>query len=308
MSSETGISVVIPTFNNVATLGDAVQSVLGQDWPRIELIVVDDGSTDDTPRFLEELVRHEPLRVRTLSQSNGGAGSARNAGIDAATHDLVAFLDADDVWLPRKLRAQMAEFARSPETAVCFTGYSRTGVGPPRDVVMRSWDPSTLGVLDALLEGCCVTPPTVLARRDALIKVGLFDTELRCCEDHDLWFRLAVAGRRFSYLPAPYAHVRARRSSLSADESEVARCSDLVYERLFASGDLPEEIQVRSQFYLARCYLNSACRHLDQGDGPASLRSLWKATTTRPRSVRPGWLRIASTAAARSLRSQPGVA
>jgi hypothetical protein len=161
-------------------------------------------------------------------------------------------------------------------------------------------------VLEALLVGCCVSTSTVVAPREVLLKAGLFDVGLQCCEDHDLWLKLAIAGNHFAYIEAALTEVRRRPDSLSADESIVARCSDRVYERLFSSGALPPSFQTRERFYLARCYLSSACRHLAQRDGSAALRSLAKASATRPASIRVGWLGMAVKAARVSRRSRPG--
>ena len=299
-----GVSIVIPTFNRANTLPDAISSVLEQDWPAIEIVVVDDGSTDETAHLLQAFATRNPDIVRVISQTNHGVSFARNAGIQAAKYDFIAFLDSDDIWLPTKLRTQMAQFRRFPDLVLTFTGYTLDGPGGGQVVSLENWRPDQVAILEALLTGCCITTSTVVARRDALVSAGLFDGTLRCCEDHDLWLRMALGDGRIGYLPATNTRMRTQQISLSSNQSDVARSTELVFERLFASGTLPTPIQARSSFYLSRCYLNSACRHLEQGNGRASIESLWRASKIRPVSVRPGWVRIAASAVATAVRKR----
>jgi glycosyltransferase involved in cell wall biosynthesis len=301
------VTVVIPAFNSAGTLADAVRSALDQDWPSLEVIVIDDGSTDGTDVLCEQLAADAGGRVRVLGQPNAGAGAARNTGIRAASHDYVAFLDADDAWVPTKLRQQMERLMRAPAGSVSFSAYTVERGGAAATVTLAAWDHDNRNaMLEKLLEGCCVATPTVVTSRAALLSAGGFDPQLRCCEDHDLWLRLLLNGCPFLYTAEPLTRVRMRHDSLSADEAEVARCADLMYQRLFSSGRLPADVQGRERFYMARCYLNSACRYLLSGDERSSLRSLGQALRTRPAAFRPGWLWIAIKAAFRSQRRREG--
>ena len=115
------VSVVIPAFNGERFIGPTIESALAQTYSSVEIIVVDDGSTDAT----QEAVRRFGDRVRYLRQSNQGGAAARNQGISAARGDWVAFLDQDDLWLPQKLERQAAVFLAEPSTVVCFTRWSR---------------------------------------------------------------------------------------------------------------------------------------------------------------------------------------
>ena len=118
------ISVVIPAYNAASTLSKAIESVLNQDIQGnpLELIIVDDGSTDRTSEIAAHYVRTHPDRIRLIAQKNRGPAAARNAGIAAAAGELIAFLDADDQWLPGKLAAQLSVFMQLPEIAlVCTT-------------------------------------------------------------------------------------------------------------------------------------------------------------------------------------------
>jgi glycosyltransferase involved in cell wall biosynthesis len=181
-----GVSVVIPTCNRAWCLGEALDSVLAQDFRDFELIVVDDGSTDGTAGLLAGYGD----RIRVVSQENRGVSAARNAGIAAARGGLIAFLDSDDLWLPGKLAAQVAFFAAHPAALICQTEelWVRNGrrVNPGRRHRKRGgliFEPS--------LELCLVSPSAVMARRELFAAVGLFDEALAACEDYDLWLRVA---------------------------------------------------------------------------------------------------------------------
>lgn len=180
------ISVILPTFNRAWTVAGAVASVLDQTWTDFELIVVDDGSTDDTAAVLAPYAD----RLRLLHQSNGGVSAARNAGIDAARGRLIAFLDSDDRWMPKKLAVQKAFFDAHPEAKICQTEevWIRNGVrvNPGKRHRKPSGD-----IFIPSLALCLVSPSAVMMRRELFDDVGRFDETLPACEDYDLWLRVA---------------------------------------------------------------------------------------------------------------------
>ena len=181
------LSVIIPCYNHAAGLPAAIESVRVQGWPGVEIIVVDDGSTDDTQRLLREMSGSD---LRTLQQHNQGPAAARNAGVRAARGDWVAFLDADDYWLPGKLAAQFEMLARHREARFSYGGVRlRASDGSERE---NGCDFGDRPLLLVLLEGCHVFTPTIIVRRDSLEETGLFHTGLRTGEDWDLWLRLAA--------------------------------------------------------------------------------------------------------------------
>ena len=183
------VSVVIPTYNRARCLAEAVDSVLAQEEAEVELIVVDDGSTDGTAHMLAGYGE----AIRVLRQENRGVSAARNAGIAAAQAELLAFLDSDDVWLPGKLRAQVDFFAARPEALICQTEelWVKNGrrVNPGRRHRKRGGM-----IFEASLELCLVSPSAVMIRRELFERVGRFDEGLPACEDYDLWLRVS---RRF---------------------------------------------------------------------------------------------------------------
>jgi len=180
------VSVIIPTHNRAWSLARAVDSVLAQDHADFELIVVDDGSTDQTP----ELLSGYGDRLTVIRQPNRGVSAARNAGIGLAKGELIAFLDSDDQWLVPKLTAQVAFFRDNPEAMICQTQevWIRNGVrvNPGRRHAKRGGD-----IFIPSLDLCLVSPSAVMMRRGLFEAVGLFDTSLPVCEDYDLWLRVS---------------------------------------------------------------------------------------------------------------------
>jgi glycosyltransferase involved in cell wall biosynthesis len=184
------VSVVIPTYNSAAYLPAAVDSALNQTVPPSEVVVVDDGSTDETA----EVLKPYRARVRYILQENKGPAAARNRGIEAANGDLVAFLDADDLWFPRKLEVQLEELTRNPALGLVHSDFLLL------DTETGTESPSRHNAGDFVGEcylkffarnGVQIT--TAVARKECLTKVGGFDERIRrpSAEDYDLAFRFA---------------------------------------------------------------------------------------------------------------------
>jgi len=180
------VSVIIPTCNRARWVAAAVESVLNQDFEDFELLVIDDGSTDDTLQRLKGYGN----RLRIICQPNRGVSAARNRGIRASTAPLIAFLDSDDLWLPGKLARQVAFFEQNPDCRICQTEeiWERNG----RRVNPRRRHAKTAGMIfERSLELCLVSPSAVMLRRTLLDAVGMFDEHLPACEDYDLWLRVS---------------------------------------------------------------------------------------------------------------------
>ncbi|RLC02539.1 MAG: glycosyltransferase family 2 protein [Deltaproteobacteria bacterium] len=180
------VSVIIPTFNRGWILKEAVDSVLGQDFWDFELIVVDDGSTDNTPDILGPYQKN----IISVRQNNKGVSAARNRGIDLASGALITFLDSDDLWLPKKLSAQVEFFHSNPDALICQTEEiwirNCVRVNPKK----KHRKPSGM-IFSPSLSLCLVSPSAVMIRRSLLESVGLFDEGLPACEDYDLWLRIS---------------------------------------------------------------------------------------------------------------------
>ncbi|PID40202.1 MAG: glycosyl transferase [Proteobacteria bacterium] len=179
------VSVILPTYNRDWSLGEAIASVLAQNYPRIELIVVDDGSTDGTP----DLLAAYGDRLRRIRQENRGVSAARNTGIRHSTGDLIALLDSDDTWLPDKLSAQVAYLNAYPTALICQTEeiWIRNGVRVNPGKRHRK---EAGMIFERSLALCLISPSAVMLRRSLLDEVGLFDESLPACEDYDLWLRI----------------------------------------------------------------------------------------------------------------------
>jgi glycosyltransferase involved in cell wall biosynthesis len=181
------VSVVIPTHNRRQLISRAIDSVRAQTRQADALIVVDDGSTDDTARFVAETYPD----VRVLRQENRGVSAARNAGIRAAEGELIALLDSDDEWLEGKLERQLQAMEASPGALLCHTNeiWIRNGrrVNP-----MKKHQKFGGRIFEKALPLCVISPSSVLVDRRLFDEVGLFDESLPACEDYDLWLRVCA--------------------------------------------------------------------------------------------------------------------
>jgi GT2 family glycosyltransferase len=179
-------SVVIPTYNSAGKVVRAVQSVLEQTLNDYELVVVDDGSSDDTAERLQPWMD----RIQYVHQANAGVAAARNHGIEMASGCYVAFLDADDWWYERKL-ARVAEAAAVlPEVGLFYSPVDFVTAGGERLWTYRSEDHGVHNYPALLMTDFVMTSSTVV-RRDVFDQVGTFDTSLASCEDWDMWIRIA---------------------------------------------------------------------------------------------------------------------
>ncbi len=179
------ISVIIPTHDRCDVLPRAIESVLAQTTPATEIVVVDDGSTDET------LARIAEYPVRVITQANAGVSAARNRGIEASTGDYIALLDSDDAWMPEKLARQMAAFADQPDSRLCHTDeiWIRNG---RRVNEMKKHAKGGGWLFERCVALCCISPSASVIRRDLFDVYGLFDESLPACEDYDLWLRVTA--------------------------------------------------------------------------------------------------------------------
>ena len=180
------VSVIIPTYNRWPMLGQAIESVLKQSYQGFELIVVDDGSDDQTA---VELMRYGS-EIRLISQARRGVAAARNFGVRSSRGAYLAFLDSDDLWKPKKLEIQVA-FMAAHEIQICQTEevWIRRGVrvNPKKRHRKPSGD-----IFRSSLDLCLVSPSAVMMTRELFERVGGFDEALTVCEDYDLWLRVAL--------------------------------------------------------------------------------------------------------------------
>ncbi len=180
------VSVIIPTYNRGWILKETIDSVLAQDFTDFELIVVDDGSTDNTQGILDSYKED----IIVLQQQNKGVSSARNRGIVSASGQFIAFLDSDDLWLPKKLSTQVDFFNTNPDALICQTEEkwirNSIRVNPKKRHKKLSGD-----IFEPSLYLCLVSPSAVMMKRSLFEKTGMFDESLPACEDYDMWLRIS---------------------------------------------------------------------------------------------------------------------
>lgn len=181
------VSVIIPTFNRARFVGRAIDSVLSQTFQDFELIVVDDGSTDGTA----ELLSKNYPNIRIFLQPNRGVASARNLGIRNASGELIAFLDSDDEWLPRKLEKQVSLYDSHEPFFICHSDeiWIRNGCELKQQAKHKKQGGR---FFERALERCLISPSSVIISRALLDKVGLFDESLLAAEDYDMWLRITA--------------------------------------------------------------------------------------------------------------------
>lgn len=302
------IAVIIPVYR-AQYLAECVASVVAQTRQADDIIVVDDGSPDG--EVIERAVRPFGDRVTLLRQENLGAGAARNRGILATDADLLAFLDADDVWAPPFLEKQVPRLLASPRLTLVYANAQLIGDGPLRGQLFMDTAPSCGEVtVEALLsQRCTVITSSVVARRQAIVDVGLFDETLRRGQDFDLWIRLAAAGARFAYTTEPLLHRRIHANNLSGDRIAELQRAASVLTKLSATIALnPAESRVlagRVRALEAEIDVERGKQSLTSGDIPrarehfrraARARAGWKprlvslALRLAPQLTRQAWL------------------
>jgi len=275
------ISVIIPAYNASRTVGAAVDSVLAQTFPDFEVLVIDDGSQDDTAEVVR--ARDDP-RVQCVRTQNGGVSVARNRALEHAAGPYVAFLDADDAWLPTKLERQHAAMTEKPGVGVCFS--SAQLVDDDLRPVGIDWAVARADYTEAiLLEGNVVRAggTSVLARTSMVHEAGGFDPRLSQCADWDLWLRMSLFT---SFLPLhePLVEYRIVGGTMSSDPELLERDTFTMLDKFFASSASPAYNHLRKRAYANRSMV-CAGTYLHAGRLRDSMRCVVAALRSDPRTV-----------------------
>jgi glycosyltransferase involved in cell wall biosynthesis len=240
------VSVVIPTYNYGKFIAEAIEGVFAQSLTASEIVVIDDGSTDET----ETVLRKFGDRVRYIKQSNQGVSAARNRGVAETKSELIAFLDADDRWEPTKLERQAARFAEGTGIGLVHCG-------------IREFDSETGGILGLRVEGgdgqvaddlllweepgVNVSGSAIMVSREAFNEAGRFDPRLKCGEDWDLCYRIARK-YKVGFVPEALVNYRIHGAAAHHNVENMEHGMGVFYEKAFATDD-PEILRLKRQAY-----------------------------------------------------------
>jgi cellulose synthase/poly-beta-1,6-N-acetylglucosamine synthase-like glycosyltransferase len=284
------VSVIITTYNRATLLCAALDSVLAQSAPAAEIIVVDDGSTDETAARIAaygdrvQYLRHEHC---------GYPGAVRNRGLEAAHGELIALLDDDDVWRPDKLCRQITLFADSTIGYVyCDLQFLHPdgSLSPP---ILQPQQKQAGQLFDRLLGDCFIYPSTVMFRRDLLERTGGFDETLSVVEDYDLWLRLAhITSARF--IDEPLAVIRRHAASVSQRSMPVVyQNTAFVLERARAQLSMTQRQRDRSRMTLSNLYTHLGL--LLKASDPGQARQYFQHSLRLRPLQRRAWLALWQT-------------
>lgn len=272
------VSIIIPTYNRAPWLMEAVESVFKQTVQDFELIIIDDGSTDGSADILQKVSR--PFLYRF--QKNQGVSRARNQGLFSAKGKWIAFLDSDDLWLPKKLESQLQFFSDHPQALICQTEeiWIRNGRRVNRGKKHQKFSGD---IFAPALKLCLVSPSAVMIQRDLLEKVGYFDEALPACEDYDLWLRIS-AHYPIYLIDEPLVIKRGGHpDQLSRTTPALDRLRIQSLVKLLRSGQLTTE-----QYISAFKELETKCRIYGQGCLKRGRMEEGREVLELPEKVKPG--------------------
>jgi glycosyltransferase involved in cell wall biosynthesis len=274
------ISVIIPVYNGEETIKKTIESVLNQTFNDFEIIIIDDGSQDSTLAVIDNI---QDSRKKVFSYPNAGVSESRNRGLKLATGEYIAFLDADDLWTPDKLEAQLKALQENPKAAVA---YSWSDWIDESGQFLRSGGHITVNgnaYEKLLLRDFIESGSNPLIRRQALDEVGGFEFSVTHAEDWDMWLRLA-ARYEFVAVPSPQILYRVSSNSASCDIWKMEAGSLRTIEQAFAQA--PESLQHLKREVLGNRYKYLTFKALEgppeRRRGLAAIRFFWQAVRNDP--------------------------
>lgn len=245
------VSVIIPTYNRAYLLGETIQSVLDQTYQDFELIISDDGSTDDTDEVVEGF---NDARIRYVRRevNSGGCPAPRNAGLRVARGEYIAFVDSDDIWLPNKLELEVEFLDTHPSVGLVYADVVFFGSRVTSEVrVLEGISPVSGYALKELFLHCFISASVVLVRKTCFEKVGHFDESFAAAGDHDMWLRIAACFE-IDCIDLPLARYRLHDNSLNRDRERILKGDIAVREKCLESNPfLLDEIDSKT---MHKCY------------------------------------------------------
>jgi glycosyltransferase involved in cell wall biosynthesis len=272
------ISTIIPTYNRAELLKNALESVINQTFPPDEVIVVDDGSTDNT----EEIVLSFDSQVHYFRQENLGVAAARNVGLRMATGEIITWLDADDLWEINFLATIITELERQPELDGLYSGFFYIDAKGKKIASVVDVVPAE-NLYTRLIEGNFIVTPSVAIRSQCYEEVGFFDTDLRIGEDADMWMRLAQKFK-ISGIECPLVSIRIHDQNSLVDYELFIQSLLVLAEKQFgkAAGN-PADWPSTKKLGYAFAYRNMAFRALQAGNSEEGWDYLNKAVLIWPK-------------------------
>jgi glycosyltransferase involved in cell wall biosynthesis len=273
-NTEPLVSVVIAAYNCGRFLSDAVNSVLKQTYRNLEILLVDDGSTDTTQ---EVIAGFSDPRLRSFYQANQGQAAAKNKGITEANGEFIAFLDADDLWHSKKLEMQIPLFSRSREIGVVYTKLSLIDQrGNPINTPDRVHHSGY--ITEKLLFDNCVTGMTSIIRHECIDKVGLFNENLPMGIDYDLWLRISLE-YQFYFFDAITYYYRQWEGQMSHNSAKRMECAFQIMDSFFASNPGRIEQSVINRAYAHTYVTRGMATYSKSGNSLYALKDYLKALT-----------------------------
>ncbi len=268
MNKKSKVSVIIPAYNADRFVKEAVASALAQTYKKIEVIVIDDGSTDNTRAILQPYL--ETDKIKYIHQSNKGLAAARNTGIKNSSGEYIALLDADDIFLPLKIEKQIDYFEKHPECDICYCDLYHFWDDEPEKLFKLNYRYySGDEVLPNLLKKDFIAPLTMVIRKSVFEKFGGFDENFRRSEDLEFLFRVLSAGVKICFLNDILAKLRLRRTdNLQSFQSqpEVKRTVLATLERLESRLSQEEIKKLQMEKYLTIQRLKIGLAYLENGN------------------------------------------
>lgn len=214
------VSVIIPVYNSEKYIRDTIESVLKQTYKNFEIIVVDDGSTDITKIIIDELKKKDS-RIQYIFQSNQGQSAARNKGIEYAKGKYIAFLDADDLFLPDKVEQQVAYLEAHPDCDISYSKIYHFFDTDPNNLYYFDLPHPSGNLFSELLRTNFINPLSVMLKKELLDKYGGFENEFRRMDEQYLWIKLSLNGARFCYIERALGLYRMHKKSLTHEKGHL---------------------------------------------------------------------------------------
>lgn len=273
------VSVIIPAYNAERFIRQTLDSVKNQTFRDFEVLVVDDGSTDETAKIVESY--SDP--VFCLRKTNGGVSSARNYGIEKARGKYIAFLDADDVWMPEKLEKQVALLESNPDVGLCYTAAIVVDENSNEKgrIEAKKYDDATEGLL---LNMNILILSSSFVRKDIVLQTGGFDSEFSTCADKDYWLRLSLL-TKFAPVNEFLVKYRDVSGSMSSDPELSRRDTLGVLRKFFSLQNLPSKYKNLENKAYSNSLMVISGEFLHSGNLRESLRCMWQSVKRHPQNI-----------------------